>query len=155
MTDLERLKWPDPVLRIKDAMDIHAIAMSEGVIEGGYAVFRLSDGEPMSNRLFPSRAAARREAEKKTMDHLLIIQAAPDGMPYREANACLLYERTLIAAGVRSPDSLETEANSGLLSMPRTRYDRRRMAKQLISGHASVPDDTSYGNLPYFLRKGK
>jgi hypothetical protein len=152
--DTERLRWPDPVLRVKDAMDIHAIAMSEGVTEGGYAVFRLSDGEPMSNRLFPSRAAARKEAEKKTMDHLLILEAAPDGMPYREANACLQFERTLIAAGVRTPDSLETEQNSALLSMPRTKQDRRRLAKQLVSGKPLQPEGTPYGNLPYFLRKG-
>lgn len=150
----ERLRWPDPVLRVKDAMDIHAIAMKEGVIEGGYAVFRLTDGVPVTPDLYPSRGAARRMAERKTTDHLLIIEAAPDGMPYNEANACFVYERALVSAGVRSPDSLETENNSGLLSMPHNRHDRRRMAAQLKKGKPLYPESVPYGNLPSFLRKG-
>lgn len=154
MTD-ERDRWPDPVRRVKDAMDMHAIAMSEGVSEGGYAVFRMTDGSPVTSDLYPSRAAARRIAERKTQDYLLILEAAPDGMGYREADAVLRYERTLNSAGLRTPDSLETESNSGLLSMPRTRSDQRRMAKQLVSGNKLVPDDVPYGNLPYFLRRNQ
>lgn len=152
MTDTERLKWPDPVLRVKDAMDVHAIAMHEGATEGGYAVFRLSDGVPMSGALFPSRAAARKEAERKTRDHLLIIEAQPDGMPFREAEAVLKYERTLIGMGIRSPDTeyLETQENSGLLSMPRNRHDRRAMTAQLRKGKPLYPPEITYGNLPAF-----
>jgi hypothetical protein len=148
MTDLERLKWPDPVLRIKDAMDLHAVAGGSG-----YAVFSLQTGKQLSNSTFPSRATARKHAEKRTMDHLLILEISPDGMPYREADACLRYERTLISAGVRTPDVFETEENSGLLSMPRMPSDRQRMARQLIKGKPETPDGVPYGNLPYFLRK--
>lgn len=153
VTDTERLKWPDPVLRVKDAMDVHAIAMQEGVTPGGYAVFRLTDGVQMGNQLYPSRAAARRDAERHTTDHLLIIEAQPDGMPYNEAAAVLKYERALISTGHRTPDSLETEENSGLLSMPRNRHDRRRMAAQLRRGKPLVPDDIPYGNLPDMIRR--
>jgi len=149
VADLERLKWPDPVLRVKDMMDLHAIAMQEGVTEGGYAAFRLTDGVPCGNQLYPSRAAARRDAEKHTMDHLLIIEAQPDGMPYNEAAAVLKYERTLISMGVRSPDVFETEENSGVLSMPRNRHDRRRMAAQLKKGKPLYHPEVSYGNLPH------
>lgn len=148
MTDMERLKWPDPVLRVKDAMDLHALAGGFG-----YAVFSLNDGKPVTNDLYPSRGAARRFAEKRTTDHLLIIEVQPDGMPYREASAVLQYERALIAMGVRSPDSLETEENSGLLSMPRNRHDRRAMATQLRRGQALYKPDQTYGNHPGLIRK--
>jgi|SRR5579862_1209697 len=144
----EREKWPDPVRRVKDQMDIHAIAMSEGIVEGGYAVFSLQTGVPVTGRLYPSRGEARRDAEKRTTDHLLILEAQPDGMPYNEADAVLRYERTLTSAGIRTPDTLETEQNSGLLSMPRNRHDRRRMAAQLKRGKPLYPDYVDYTNLP-------
>jgi hypothetical protein len=150
MTDLERLKWPDPVLRVKDCMDLHAVAGGRG-----YVAFSLQTGVPMSPFSFPSRGLARKEAEKATMDHLLILEIQPDGMPYKEAAAVLQYERTLISQGVRTPDVFETEENSGMLSMPRTRHDRRRMAAQLRKGKPEVPANVAYGNLPYFLRKGQ
>lgn len=149
--DIERLKWPDPVLRIKDEMDLHAVAGGRG-----YCAFNLQSGKPMSRgNTFPSRAAARKNAEKRTMDHLLILEVQPDGMTYREADAVLRYERTLISAGVRTPDHFETEENSGLLSMPRESWDRARMIKQLKSGKPLYPADVPYGNLPAFTKKGK
>jgi len=147
--DLERLKWPDPVLRIKDEMDLHAVAGGKG-----YCAFNLQTGKPMSRgNTFPSRAAARRNAEKRTMDHILILEVQPDGMPYHEADAVLRYERTLIAAGVRTPDQFETEENSGMLSMPRTKLDRSRMIKQLVSGKPLYPAEVTYGNHPAFSKK--
>lgn len=147
--DTERAKWPDPVLRVKDEMDMHAVGGGRG-----YCAFNLQTGKPMSRgNTFPSRAAARRNAEKKTMDHLLIIEVQPDGMTYREADCCLRYERTLVSAGVRTPDHFETEENSGLLSMPRTKHDRQRMYQQLVSGKPLLPEGLPYGNLPSFLRK--
>jgi hypothetical protein len=76
------------------------------------------------------------------------LQVQPDGMPYHEADAVLRYERTLVSAGVRTPDHFETEENSGLLSMPRTKHDRERMIKQLVSGKPLYPAGTPYGNLP-------
>ena len=135
--------WPDPVKRVKDEMDMHAV-----VHDIGYAVFSMQDGRPITHDAYPSRADARRFAEKLTTDFLLIIEISPDGMPYNEADAVLKYERTLNNMGMRSPDSLETEENSGLLSMPRNRHDRRRMARQLITGRALYPESVSYSNLP-------
>ena len=146
--DLERAKWADPVLRVADEMSMHALAGGRG-----YAVFSMQDGRPITHDSYPSRAAARRIAEKKTTDFLLILEIQPDGMPYREADAVLKYERALNAAGVRTPDHFETEENSGLLSVPRTKHDRQRMARQLISGKPLLPDGLPYGNLPSFLRK--
>jgi hypothetical protein len=149
MTDLERAKWPDPVLRVKDAMDLHAVAKGRG-----YVAFSLQDGTPLSgNNAYPSRALARKYAEKHTSDHLLILEIQPDGMSYREAEAVLKYERTLISAGFRTPDTMETEENSGMLSMPRTKYDRKRMVKQLLSGRPLLPEGMPYGNLPTGIRK--
>jgi hypothetical protein len=145
----ERDKWPDPVKRVKDEMDFHAVAGGFG-----FAVFSLQDGRPITHDTYPSRGAARRFAERKTSDALLILEVSPDGMPYGEADACLRYERTLQAAGFRSPDSLETEENSGLLSMPRTKHDKRRMVNQLVSGRPILPDGLPYGNLPSYFRKG-
>ena len=154
--------WPDDIRRVKDTMDLHAIAMHEGAVEGGYAVFSLQTGKPLGNQLYPSRAAARRDAERRTSDHLLIIEAQPDGMPYNEAAAVLRYERQLASMGFRSPDSLETEENSGLLSMPRNRHDRRAMAAQLKKGSPLYPEHVSYGNVPWmkklteqFIRNGE
>src|ERR1700733_581083 len=139
MTDLEREKWPDPVRRGKDEMDLHAVAGGSG-----YAVFSMQDGRPITHDTYPSRRDARRFAEKLTTDFLLILEVQPDGMPYREANAVLCYERSLNAAGVRTPDQFEDEQNSGMLSMPRTKHDRRRMAKQLISGKPLLPEGLPY-----------
>lgn len=139
----ERLKWPDPVLRVKDEMDMHAVAGGQG-----YAVFSLQDGMPLTHDTYPSRAYARRYGERKSTDHLLIIEVQPDGMSYREAEAVLKYERTLVSAGFRSPDSLETEENSGVLSMPRTKSDQIRMIRQLKSGRPLYPSHIPYGNTP-------
>lgn len=148
MTDTERLKWPDPVLRVKDAMDMHAVGGGRG-----YVVFSLADGRPLSRHTFPSRGAARKTASKKTMDHLLILQVQPDGMTFREADAVLKYERTLASAGFRTPDEFETEENSGLLAMPRTKFDQKRMIRQLASGRQLIPEGIPYGNLPHGMRK--
>lgn len=148
MTDTK--VWPDDVKRVKDAMDLHAVAGSAGQ----YAVFSLQTGIPVVMDVFPSRRDARRIAARKTHDALLILQVQPDGMPYKEAECCLKYERALWAAGFRTPDEMESEQNSGLLSIPRTKNDRRKMARQLISGKPLLPEGLPYGNLPYYLRKG-
>jgi hypothetical protein len=150
-----REKWPDPVLRIADEMGMHALAIMAGG-ERGYAVFSMQDGRPLTHDLYPSRARARQAGEKLTADFLLILEAQPDGMPFNEAAAVLHYERQLNNAGMRTPDSLETEENSGVLSMPRNRHDRRRMAKQLITGKPLYHESVSYGNLPNLqqLKKG-
>jgi hypothetical protein len=138
----DRDRYPDPVRRVKDAMDMHAVAGASG-----YAVFSLQDGRPITNDTYPSRGDARRHAERRTQDHLLILEIAPDGIPWREAEAVLKYERALVAAGVRSPDSLETEENSGLLSMPAQKWDRQRMARQLITGKALPAQENLPGGI--------
>lgn len=164
MSDELRALYPDPVLRIKDEMDLHALAVANGAGQMfssgyGYAVFSLQTGVPITHDLYPSRGDARRIAERHTTDHLLILQVQPDGMPYREAQAVLNYERTLISAGLRTPDVMETEENSGLGSMPRMAYDRLRMMRQLAKGHALTPEGLAYSNLtpkgtpPAFIRK--
>lgn len=133
--------WPDDVKRVKDAMDLHAVAG----MAGNYMVCSLQTGKPVTNDCYPSRMVARRFAERKTTDALLILQVAPDGMTYKEAEACLKYERTLYAAGFRTPDHFETEENSGLLSMPHNPHDQKRMIRQLVSGrplpgiHSNIP----------------
>lgn len=141
---VNREDYPDDVRRVKDAMDLHAVAGAHG-----YAVFNLGTGKPVTNNTYPSRAAARKSAEKYTMDALLILEISPDGMPYNEAQAVLNYERNLFkATGGRTPDHFETEENSGLLSMPHRGFDRARMIRQLQKGQPLVPDSIPYGNLP-------
>ena len=125
----------------------------------GYVVFSLETGIPVTADVYPSRGDARRFAEKKTLDHLLILQIQPDGIPWREAEAVLNYERALISGGLRTPDFMETEENSGLGSMPRTLGDRIRQMQQLKAGRPLTPEGVSYSNLtgkgipPAFLRK--
>jgi hypothetical protein len=148
MTDLERLKWPDPVLRVKDEMDMHAVAGGFG-----YVAFKLRNGKPVTHNTYPSRGKARFHAERKTREPLLILEVQPDGMPYKEAACVLQYERTLQASGVRTPDEFETEENSGMMSMPRTSFDRARMIAQLRAGKPLYPADQPYGNTPSLIRK--
>jgi hypothetical protein len=139
----ERDKWPDPVRRMKDHLDLHAVARQRG-----YVAFNLRTGEPVTGDAHTSRALARKYAERKTMDALVICEIQPDGCTYQEADAALRFERALNSRGYRTPDSLETEENSGALSLPRTRYDRKRLARQLLSGRPLYPEGISYTNLP-------
>lgn len=141
-------EYPDDVKRIKDAMDVHAVAGAFG-----YAVFSMQDGRPLTMDAYPSRKRARKAGEKRTQDMLLILEISPDGMPYNEAAAVLSYERKLNGMGYRTPDSLETEQNSGLLSMPRTKHDQRRMIRQLTGGKPLLPEGLPYGNLPSHFRR--
>lgn len=133
--------WPDDVKRVKDAMDLHAVAG----MAGNYMVCSLQTGKPVTNDVYVSRMAARAFASRKTSDALLILEVHPDGMSYMEAAACLKYERTLYSAGFRTPDHFETEENSGLLSMPTHPHDRIRMIRQLVTGrplpgiHSNIP----------------
>jgi hypothetical protein len=160
----ERFGYPDPVLRVADEMNMHASVVSFGGGEMfangyGYAVFSLETGIPVTHDIYPSRGDARRIAERHTTDHLLILQIQPDGMPLREAEAVLKYERSLISMGVRTPDFMETEENSGAMSRPHQKWDRYRMAQQLKAGKPLTPEGVAYSNLtpkgvpPAFLRK--
>lgn len=141
-------EWPDEVKRIKSAMDMHSLAGSKGQ----YAVFSLADGRPITNDTYPARGIARQFAERKTNDGLLILEVSPDGIPFNEAQAVLNYERALYSGGFRTPDVDWENQNSGLLSMPRTKFDQKRMIKQLTSGKKIMPDDVTYGNHPAFRK---
>src|SRR5476651_721646 len=97
----QRDLWPDPVKRVKDEMDFHAVAIAAGDVGLSdqstypYAVFSMQDGRPITHDTYPSRAEGRRICEKLTTDYLLILQVSPDGMPFNEADAVLRYERSL------------------------------------------------------------
>lgn len=143
MTDIT-----DAARRIHEAMALHAIAKARG-----YFACKLMDGRPVTNDTFPSRAAARRIAERKTSDPLIILEVQPDGGTPKGCQIALDYERMLYSRGCRTPDALETEENSGLLSIPEFAHDRRRMARQLITGKPLVSPEVTVSNLPAAYRK--
>lgn len=140
-------------MHVKGAMDMHALAGSAGQ----YCVFSLEDGRPVTNDTYPARGIARQYAERKTSGALLILQVAPDGIPLKEAEACLKFERALWKGGYRTPDYDWESMNSALLEMPRMDHDKRRMARQLISGKPLCTPEETYGNTPFLRppRKGK
>lgn len=138
-------QWPDDVKRIKDTMDMHAVAGAYG-----WAVFALADGKPLDNTPYPTWNDAVKAA-KWDRDNYMYLEIKPDGMPYNEASAVLKFARGIHDMGHRipSPDWADYEA----MQMPRTKPDRVRAARQLITGKPITPDDVPYGNLPYFFRK--
>ena len=146
MPESERQNWPDDVLRVKDEMDLHAVAGSHG-----WAAFALADGKPIDHTPYPAWRDAV-IAAKWDRDNFMFLEIRPDGMPYREAQGALRYARIVHQLGHRipSPDWRDYEA----ASMPRTAHDRRRAARQLATGKPLYPQDVSYSNLPHFLRKG-
>lgn len=148
MTDTERDKWPDDVKRVKDEMDMHAAAGAHG-----WAVFALQDGKPLDHTPYPAWNDAVRAA-KWDRDNYMYLEIQPDGMPYREAQAVLRYARTIHQLGHRIP-SPDWDAGPMVASMPGNRHDRRRMLAQLKKGRPLYPADTSYGNLPVQLEKGR
>jgi hypothetical protein len=134
MTDtLERTRWPDDVLRLKDEMDLHAAAGSRG-----WAVIAMADGAPLDHTAYPAWASAV-AAAGFDRDRYLFVEIQPDGMPYREASAVLKYFRTMHDMGYRIP-SPDWEAGPLASSMPYRRHDRARMARQLVSGRPLDPD---------------
>jgi hypothetical protein len=145
MEDTERLKWPDDVRRVKDEMDMHAVTKSRG-----YVAISMADGTPLDHTAYETWNDAVR-ASKWDRDNYLFLEIQPDGMSYREANAVLEYARTLSRMGYRIPDPSWKDHEAS--AMPRTRRDRIRAARQLVSGNPLLPADVPYGNLPHYLRK--
>jgi hypothetical protein len=143
MTDIERTKWPDDVKRVKDEMDMHAVAGSYG-----YVVIALADGKPLDHAAYPTWGEAVRAA-KWDRDNYMFLEIQPDGMPYREAQAVLKYARTIHQLGHRIP-SPEWAAGPLVASMPDKPWDRKRMMKQLKSGKPLDP--IGYSNFP--VKKG-
>lgn len=138
-------EWPDPVKRIKDEMDMHAILKQQG-----FVVISLQDGKPLDHAAYPTWSDAVKAA-RWDRDHYIYLEIQPDGMTYQEASAVLDYARKLYAGGYRipSPEWKDHMAST----MPLNPVDRKRMVKQLISGKPLIPSDIPYGNLPN-LRKG-
>lgn len=132
--------WPDPVKRIKDEMDMHAAAHARG-----YVAIKLEDGSPLDHTAYPTWGEAVKAA-KWDRDRYAFLEIQPDGMPYHEAAAVLDFARKLYAGGYRVP-SPEWDSHQAA-AMPRTANDRKRAAKQLISGKPLYPSHVPYGNLP-------
>lgn len=154
MTDLERQKYPDDVRRLKDEMDMHAVVKNRG-----WVVVSLQDGRPLNHTAYPDWKDAAKARQRRVDEHSwMILQIQPDGMPYREAQAVLNYERTLHKAGYRSPGP-DWEAGPLASSMPRTPQDQFRMIQQLASGKP-LDGGREHSNLPNglvpkaFRRKG-
>lgn len=144
---IERAKWPDWTLRVKDELDMHAVAGSKGK----WAIFHLSDGSPFDHTPYDTWNDAVK-ATKWDRDNFAYVEIQPDGCPYNEADALLRYARTIHQLGHRIPTP-DWEAGPMVASMPRNRHDRRRMAAQLKKGRALYPEDMPYGNLPGQVRK--
>lgn len=140
MADAVTLDWPDDVKRVKDAMDMHAVAGARG-----WVALALADGRPLDNAAYDSWNDAVKAA-KWDRDRYIFLEIQPDGMSYREAKAVLDYARTLWDAGFRipSPDWEHGQA----MSMPTQPADRARMVRQLVSGRPLVPEGYAMSNLP-------
>lgn len=132
---------PDCVKRVKDEMDLHALAGDHG-----WAVFALADGKPLDHVAYPTWSAAVRAA-KGDRDNCMFVEIPPDGFPsYRHAAAPLHYARTLSRAGYRIP-SPDWHAGPLASSMPLQPRDRRLMARQLASGRPLLPEGWAMSNL--------
>lgn len=145
MTDTERSRWDDEVLRIKDEMDMHAVLK-----QSGWVIFSLNNGAPLDHFPYETWNDAVRAA-KWDRDNYIYLEIQPDGMTFREARAVLDYARTLSRAGYRIP-SPEWESGPMTASMPMQPGDRVRMIRQLKSGKPLLPDDIPYSNLPGFRK---
>lgn len=128
----------DEAKRIKDEMDLHAVAGSFG-----WAVFRLSDGAPVDHVAYERWQDAVRHM-RWDRDNYMYVEIQPGGMPYNEAQAVLNYARGIRKMGHRipAPDWADHQA----MSMPYQPWDRRTMARQLVSGRPL--DSRGFSNLP-------
>lgn len=146
MTDLERSRYPDDVLRIKDEMDMHAVLKQTG----HWVAFHLADGKPLDHAAYPTWNDAVKAA-KWDRDNMMYLEVQPDGMPYREAAAVLKFARFIHDQGHRIPDPDWADYEASV--MPRMPHDRLLAARQLATGKPLYPDHVSYGNLPFLRRK--
>lgn len=129
--------------RLKDEMDLHAIAKSRG-----WVAFHLADGKPADHVVYERRQDAVKHM-RWDRDNFLYLEIQPDGMPLKEGIAVLTWARFVHKMGWRIPDP-EFDMPPG---MPRTRRDRRLMARQLVSGKPLVPEGFALSNLPSERRK--
>lgn len=128
----------DAAKRIKEAMDLHAIASDHG-----WAVCHLADGKPMDHTAYPTWQAAVKAA-RWDRDNFMYLEIQPDGMPLQEAIAVLKFARFVHSQGWRIPDPTFNMPPG----MPAQRRDRALMARQLVSGKPLVPEGYALSNLP-------
>lgn len=132
---------PDAVKRVKEAMDLHAIAGDRG-----WARFALADGQ--TDHIAYESWSAACKSTGWDRDRFMYLEIPPDGFPsYRHAAAPLHYARTLSRAGYRIP-SPDWHAGPLASSMPLQPRDRRLMARQLASGRSLLPEGWAMSNLP-------
>jgi hypothetical protein len=117
-------KYSDEAKRIADEMTLHAIAKSEG-----WVCFRLSDGTPLDHNVYERRIDAVKAAGWDR-DRFIYLEVQPDGMPVKEADACLRFARMLHDSGFRIP-SPEFEFDP---TMPLLPSDRIKTIRHLASG---------------------
>lgn len=128
--------YSDDVKRVKDEMDMHAVAGSHG-----WVAFHLSDGRPANHTAYERRQDAVL-AMRWDRDNFMYVEIQPGGMELKEAEAVLAYARLISKMGFRIPDP-EFDYDA---TMPYQPWDRARMARQLVSGKPLDP--FGYTNLP-------
>lgn len=146
LTRLPNGEWPDEVKRVCDEMNMHA-----ELRQRGWVAFALQDGSPLDHAAYPTWNDAVKAA-KWDRDRFMFLEIQPDGMTHQEACAVLDFARKLYAGGYRIPNP-EWD-NYQASTMPLNPHDRKRMARQLITGKPLLPSDVPYGNLPN-IRKAK
>lgn len=141
----EITQWPDDVRRVSNEMTLHSLAGAKGK----WLAFSMADGRPLDHVPYDTWGDAVRAA-KWDRDNYMFMQVTPDGMGPAEASAMLGYARSLSRAGFRVPGP---DWEGGELSSfrPATAHDRRRMARQLITGR-KLPDQT---NNPADIRRNR
>jgi hypothetical protein len=140
LTPMPNGQWPDDVKRVKDELDMHAVAGSFG-----FVAIALADGSPLDHTAYPTWNDAVKAA-KWDRDNFMFPEIQPDGIPYREAAAILEYARVIHSMGYRIPDPGWEHGEA--TQMPRTAFDRIRAAGQLKAGKPIVGPNVPYGNLP-------
>ena len=132
----------DAAKRVRDAMDMHAVAGAFG-----WVAFHLADGRPADHVAYPrwQDAVTHMHGDR---DHYLYLEIQPGGMPLNEAVAVLRYARLIHSQGWRIPGP---DFAGELTAMPAQKHDRRAMARQLITGRPlgdlRLPNG-GYTNLP-------
>jgi hypothetical protein len=93
---MDKPNYSDAAKRMSDAMNLHAVAKSQG-----WASFALADG---STDLTPYSSWSEAVRFKNwDRDNYLYLEIPPDGMPAHEAECVLKYARALHNAGYRIP----------------------------------------------------
>ena len=92
--------YSDAASRLSDAVTLHLTVNGLNAV-GQWIAARLSDGGTDGN-LYPDKATAIRHQLHETQCAYICI--VPEGMPPRDADIFLAYNRSLYDAGLRMPD---------------------------------------------------